>query len=193
MDNSPRSPLWSYKLGLDNDWIPRNPRDAFVRVLVLYCLPIWVEPSGDLQGTCASLGVAQDSPFNGTYQAYQTGGPGANGIINTADRASYGQWPPSSIGLVANAALLPTYTATGPVPTLSTESFPAPTLPTTINGGNGWFNPADNAKGIITVAGCQYPNAWDATAVPVPTATCTGTGAARRRAPLLAPVVTPML
>jgi len=27
--------------------------------------------------------------------------------------------------------------------------------------------------GIFTVAGCSYPNAWDATAVPIPTALCT--------------------
>jgi hypothetical protein len=27
--------------------------------------------------------------------------------------------------------------------------------------------------GIVTVAGCSYPNAWDATAVPIPTALCT--------------------
>jgi len=34
VDNSPRSPLWSYKLGLDNGWIPQNPRDALVRFSV---------------------------------------------------------------------------------------------------------------------------------------------------------------
>lgn len=191
MDDSPRSPLWSYKLGLDNGWIPKNPRDAFVHFLILYYLKIWAESSVDLQGTCASLGVVQDSPFNGTYQVYQTGGPGADGIINSADRASYGQWPPTSVGLVANAALLPTYTATGPIPTLSTENFPLPTA--TFNWGNGWFNSADNAQGIITVAGCSYPNAWDATAAPVPTATCTGIGGARKRAPVPVPVITPML
>jgi hypothetical protein len=172
IDNSPRSPLWSYKLGLDNGWIPQNPRDAF--------------------GTCASLGVVQDSPFNGTYQAYQTGGPGANGIIDAADLTNFGQWPPPSIGLVANAALLPTYTATGPVPTLSTEAFPTPTPATaTYNGGDGWFDAADKAEGMITVAGCSYPNAWDATAVPIPPL-CTGTGGARKRAPVPAPVITPV-
>jgi hypothetical protein len=29
--NSPRAPLWSYKLGLENGWIPHNPREANVR------------------------------------------------------------------------------------------------------------------------------------------------------------------
>jgi hypothetical protein len=44
IDNSPRSPLWSYKLGLDNDWIPQNPRDAYVRLLVLYRLVFKLTP-----------------------------------------------------------------------------------------------------------------------------------------------------
>ena len=30
--NSPRAPLWSYKLGLENGWIPTNPREANVRL-----------------------------------------------------------------------------------------------------------------------------------------------------------------
>jgi len=161
-DNSPRSPLWSYKLGLDNGWIPQNPRDAY--------------------GHCASLGVAQNSPFDGTYEAYQIGTAGTDGTLDAADLAQYGQWPPTSIGLVPNATLLPTYTATGPVPTLPTQTYPAPTPPataTTIDEGDGWFNAADTGKGMVPVAGCSYPNAWDATAVAIPTAVCTGTTQAR--------------
>jgi len=169
VDNRPRTPLWSYKLGLDNGWIPKNPRDSI--------------------GHCASLGIPQDAPFDGTYEAYQTGGPGASGSINPDDLSQY-PWPPKSIGLVSDAALLPTYTATGTVPTLSTQSFPAPTAGAmTVDGGDGWFNDADTAMGIVTVAGCSYPNAWDATAVPVPTALCPGTPV-KKREPF--PVVTPV-
>jgi len=44
VDNSPRSPLWSYKLGIDNGWIPLDPREAVVRApplcLVTYPRPI---------------------------------------------------------------------------------------------------------------------------------------------------------
>lgn len=143
-----------------------------------------------IKGHCASLGVAQDAPFDGTYQAYQTGGTGGDGVINAADLAKYGQWPPTSIGLVDNAVLLPTYTATGQVPTLPTQTFPIPTAVTIADGGDGWFNAADTAKGLVTVAGCSYPNAWDATAVAGPTALCTGTGAVKKRKPVLAPVIT---
>jgi len=159
VDNSVRAPLWSYQLGLDNGWIPANPRDAL--------------------GYCASLGIAQDAPFNGTYLPWQTGGPGA-GTIDPADLATFGQWPPPSVGIVGDDALLPTYTATGPVPTLPTYSYPAPTPAATINEGDGWFNDSDTAQGIITVAGCPYPNPWNATSAPVPTAVCTGTPAKLR-------------
>jgi glucan 1,3-beta-glucosidase len=110
------------------------------------------------------------SPFDGVYQPYQTGD--GNGIIDAADVAQYGVWPPASIGLEADAALLPTYTPTGPVPTLPPATFPSPT-PTTPSGGDGWYDKADTSSGMITVSGCSYPNAWDATAVAVPPV-CTG-------------------
>lgn len=132
------------------------------------------------QGHCASLGIVQDWPFDGTYQAYQIGGAGADGTIDAADLAQYGQWPPTSIGLIPNAALLPTYTATGPVPTLPTQTYPATPAATMVDGGNGWFNAADTARGMATVAGCPYPNAWDATAAAIPTSVCTGTARAKR-------------
>lgn len=167
VDNSPRSPLWSYKLGLDNGWIPKNPRDAF--------------------GHCAAAGIAPGEPFDGNYLPYQTGG--GSGVINAADVAQFGTWPPTSIGLVANAALLPTYTATGAIPTLPTQSFPAPTPSAKIDYGDGWFDDADTAGGVTTVAGCPYPNAWDATAAPVPAAACTGTPR-RKRDPAPAPIIT---
>lgn len=78
------------------------------------------------------------------------------------------------------------------MPTLPTQSFPAPTAGAkTVDGGDGWFNDGDTSMGIVTVAGCSYPNAWDATAVPVPTALCTGTPA-KKREPVLFPVVTPV-
>src|ERR1700722_13871325 len=142
-----------------------------------------------MQGHCASLGIAQDSPFDGTYLPYQTGD--GSGTIDAADVANYGLWPPTSIGLVADATLLPTYTPTGPVPTLPTETFPTPTPSVSIDGGDGWYNSAGTSSGMITVAGCPYPNAWDATAVPVPVAVCTGPAAAllaRETVPL--PVIT---
>lgn len=70
--------------------------------------------------------------------------------------------------------MLPTYTATGPVPTLPTQTYSASTAGPTVDGGNGWADKVDTALGMVPVAGCVYPNAWDATAVAVPTALCTG-------------------
>jgi len=170
VDNSPRAPLWSYKLGLDNGWIPKNPRDA--------------------TGHCAAVGVAPGAPFDGNFQPYQTGD--GSGVIAPAILASFGEWPPTSIGLVPDAALLPTYTATGPVPTLPPATYPAPTPAATIDGGDGWFNDADTVPGMSTVAGCPYPNAWDATDAPIPTALCTGTGAiGKKRGPVPMPTMTP--
>jgi hypothetical protein len=168
IDNMPRSPLWSYKLGLDNGWIPQNPRDA--------------------RGHCASLGVAMNDPFDGTFQAYQTGAAGA-GTVNAADVARYGAWPPTSIGLVPNAAVLPTYTATGSVPTLPPQTYAA-TASVTADVGDGWFNARDTARGVTTVAGCAYPNAWDATGVAVPLAACTGASSGAAPPPPPPPVVT---
>jgi hypothetical protein len=31
-----RAPFWSYKLGLDNGWIPKNPRDALVGLVTAH-------------------------------------------------------------------------------------------------------------------------------------------------------------
>jgi hypothetical protein len=47
------TPLWSYQLGLENGWIPTDPRE--------------------LLGKCASLGSAQ-KPFDMQFKPWQTGG-----------------------------------------------------------------------------------------------------------------------
>lgn len=141
-----------------------------------------------LQGHCASLGVALPAPFS-AYQPWQTGD--GTGVVDAAVQASFGVWPPTSIGDIPNATLLPTYTATGPIPTLPTQTYPAPTPHATIDGGNGWFDAADTIPGITTVAGCTYPNPWDATGLPVPAAVCTGTPV-RKREPVPLPIITPM-
>lgn len=147
------APLWSYQLGLENGWMPTDPRQAV--------------------GACAAAGVTAVQ-FDGTYTPWQTGGAGA-GTIAAVDIAAYGQWPPTSLNGFADptdATLLPTYTATGPVATLPPPTFtPAPTP--AVDVGDGWFDAADNGGGITVVAGCSYPNAWSATSIPIPTACAT--------------------
>ncbi len=92
------SPLWSYQLGLQGGWMPKDPRTA--------------------SGRCDAIGGAPNVPFDGTYQSWMTGGAGAGTIA-----ATYA-WPPASInGADAAVTLLHSYTSTGPVSTL-----PPPTL-----------------------------------------------------------------
>lgn len=151
--NTVESPLWSYKLGLERGWIPKDPRTAV--------------------GTCAALGVSGPI-FDGTFQSWQTGGAGA-GTIAPSSVSSYGQYPPTSInGLTAGAiqSYLPTYTPTGsPIPTLPPPTF-SPKPPSSVSIGNGWYDEDDQALSPTEVAGCSYPSAWDAVSSPMPTAFC---------------------
>ncbi|KAG1804107.1 glycoside hydrolase family 5 protein [Suillus subaureus] len=154
--NSVQSPLWSYQLGLQNGWIPTDPRTAV--------------------GTCAALGVTGPQ-FDGVYEAYQTGGPGA-GTIVASSVTSYGQYPPTPInGLTVGAiqSLLPTYTSTSAVPTLPPPTF-SPSPSPSVSAGNGWFDSGDTGLAPTQVQGCTYPNAWDAVSSAMPTALCPSTG-----------------
>ena len=158
-----RAPLWSYQLGLDNGWMPKDPRTA--------------------QGTCAKLGAGV-ATFDGTYSAWQTGGAGA-GTFSAGATAQF-VWPPTSIaGHVGNAALLPTYTSTGTVHTLPPLTLTA--AGATVTGGNGWADAQDTASAVVTVAGCTYPDPWNAVDAAVPAA-CKG-AAKRTAAP--EPLITP--
>ncbi|KAI6043526.1 glycoside hydrolase family 5 protein [Pisolithus marmoratus] len=154
--NTVQAPLWTYKLGLEQGWIPKDPRTAL--------------------GTCAALGVSGPI-FSGTFQSWQTGGAGA-GTIAPASVSSYSQYPPTSIsGLTAGAiqTYLPTYTPTGsPIPTLSPPTF-SPKPPSSVSIGNGWYDGSDQGLSPTEVAGCSYPNAWDAVSSPMPTALCPST------------------
>ena len=117
-------------------------------------------------GTCAALGVSGPI-FDGTFQPWQTGGVGAGTIAATATAAD--PWPPTSISNVdAPCSLLPSYTPTGTI-----VSLPPPTLTASmtasVNVGSGWFDAQDTASAPTPIAGCSYPNAWDAVGAAVPT------------------------
>jgi glucan 1,3-beta-glucosidase len=88
-----RAPFWSYQLGLENGWIPTDPREAI--------------------GKCASIGQAMNQPFDGVYQPWQTGGDPAAKPTATYD------WPPTTLGNINPASWLPTYTPTAPIITLA--------------------------------------------------------------------------
>ncbi|KAI0829201.1 glycoside hydrolase [Trametes gibbosa] len=131
------APFWSYQLGLENGWVPTDPREAL--------------------GLCASLGFPQNVPWSGTYQSWQTGGAGAGTIAATAV-ASFSQYPPPEISNVGgeNPDQLPMFTATSAVPTLPTPTFSA----ATVTGGDGWADSKDTSLAAVQIAGCVYPNAW---------------------------------
>ncbi|KAG6849606.1 hypothetical protein H0H93_006963 [Arthromyces matolae] len=139
------APLWSYQLGLENGWVPPDPRTAL--------------------GTCASLGVSGPI-FDGQFQSWQTGGVGA-GTIAPSSTSNY-PWPPATISNAGAAAnLLPTYTPTGTI-----VSLPPPTLTASatvsVDPGNGWYNAQDTLGAPTPIAGCTYPDPWDAIDVAVP-------------------------
>lgn len=132
-------------MGLQQGWIPEDPREA--------------------TGACGG-----SSLFNPPLQPWQTGGAGAGNIPSSVTSAY--PWPPASISAAGAISLLPSYTPTGPIPTL-----PVPTLTTssgsmatpTVDVGNGWNNPSDTAGFYVEIPGCKYLDPWiDPSTAPPP-------------------------
>lgn len=130
----PSSPAWHYKLGLEQGWLPKDPRVAGG----------WCKANGFCTGC---------SEFNGTFPVTATGA--ATAVTIAADQvASYGVWPPTSMGPSFTASqikMFPTFTQTASPITLAVAS------PTFSAQGGGWANPSDTAGAYTTVAGCPYP------------------------------------
>lgn len=104
----PTSPAWSYQLGLQEGWMPTDPREAV--------------------GACDST-----DPFVAPLQPWQTGGAGAGNVPQAFfDEFS---WPPATLTNEANIDSLPQYTQTGSVVTLPAPSITA-TGVTAGNGWN---------------------------------------------------------
>jgi len=144
-----QAPFWSYKLGMENGWIPTDPRTA--------------------SGFCESIGQPRNNPFDGNFKPWQTGGATS---VTLAPAATAGlQWPPAALTDQPNAALLPTYTPTGTIVTLPPPTF---TATPTANAGNGWFDAQDQTPLRVPITGCTYPDPWNAVGVAIPAA-CTGT------------------
>ena len=149
------APLWSYKLGLDNGWVSKDPRDSV--------------------GRCKDLGVPNDG-FNGQYQGHATGSGG--GTIPPSVIASW-PWPPVSISNApVPVAQLPMYTPTGTIVTL-----PPPSHTGKVKGVDGWANSQDTAPAPTPISGCVYPDAYSTSGV-VPLSGCsTGGGSSPTPAP----------
>ncbi|KJA22085.1 glycoside hydrolase family 5 protein [Hypholoma sublateritium FD-334 SS-4] len=143
------TPLWSYQLGLEQGWIPKDPRTAV--------------------GMCASLNATL-SDFSGTFSPWQTGTPSS---IPASSSAAF-PWPPATFSVAeVPVSLMPTYTNTAAIITMPPATFTA--APSTLtSAANGWLNTLDTAGGVTAVAGCVYPDEYVATFAVIPTAPCTG-------------------
>ena len=148
------SPHWSYRLGLEQGWLPKDPRKA--------------------AGVCASQGVT--TLWTPPLAAWQTGGQGA-GTISSAQLQSFGAWPPTTLSpSITNVNALPQYTPTGSLPTLTVPTFTGSA--STVSVGNGWFDSSDTLGYYASIQGCSYPDGWSAVSAPVPT----GCGGSQKRA-----------
>jgi len=142
-------PMWHYKLGLQQGWVPKDPREA--------------------AGHCAKSLTATQI-FDGKYPSSATGGVGA-GTLDPVASASH-TFPPPTISpsfTGTQVALLPTYTPTGTLKTLFAPTFTAAPSATV---GTGWNNPADNQPAYVPIANCPYPDSWNAVTAPLPASTC---------------------
>ncbi|PSR94059.1 hypothetical protein PHLCEN_2v4487 [Hermanssonia centrifuga] len=132
------SPAWSYQLGLQEGWMPADPRVA--------------------AGTCGNT-----APWQPPLQSWQTGGAGA-GQIPATFTSSYA-WPPTSISGGGAATDLPTYTPTGALPTLPAPTF-TKSAGGTVDAGSGWLNSADNTGMNVAIPTCNYLDPWIGNAAP---------------------------
>ncbi|WWC69986.1 uncharacterized protein I206_103930 [Kwoniella pini CBS 10737] len=147
------NPFWNYQLGLQQGWIPKDPRTAI--------------------GTCLGDGVAAN-PFDGTFSnPAVTGGAGA-GTIAAADSSSF-PWPPRSFTNIAAGDMdaIYQYTQTGNVITMPAPTFTSPGSSATIDAGNGWYNAnADSRQAYAAISGCSYPPEYSAATLGVPADAC---------------------
>lgn len=146
MTGTVQAPAWSYKLGLDNGWMPLDPREA--------------------DGACGN-----PDPWTPPLQSWQTGGAGAGNIPPGATN-NY-PWPPANIANGGPVNQLPAYAPKGPIPTLPPPTYTAIGSTQTANAGNGWNNAADQAGMYIQIPGCQYLDPWVGNAAP-PVPLCPG-------------------
>jgi hypothetical protein len=154
------APHWSYQLGLQEGWMPTDPRAAI--------------------GQCGNT-----SPFEGTLSSWQTGGASAGNI--PTDVLNELSWPPPSIvfdGKVTSpGSVLPTYAPSGSPVTLPgltmTPASGQPSATKTVTPGSGWANTADTAGMMKPIAGCNYLDPWIGSSVSPPSPLCTNAAAAR--------------
>nr|VWO98693.1 V-type proton ATPase subunit H [Ganoderma boninense] len=126
------APAWSYQLGLEQGWMPKDPRLS--------------------DGVCENT-----DPFNPPLQAWQTGGAGAGQIPQSSLDAL--AWPPATLTDEAVLSTLPQYTQTGSLITLPGPSITS-VSGASFSTGNGWANPTDSAQMFVPISSCGYLDPW---------------------------------
>ncbi|BGP44003.1 hypothetical protein JCM10450v2_008219 [Rhodotorula kratochvilovae] len=160
------NPMWNYQLGLQEGYIPPNPRAVL--------------------GSCDAIGAEFGQSYSqvpaSTLAPWMTGGAGAGTFADQAMYTQYSAWPPSSFGVASGSTLgpyatpvenLPTYTPTGSRITLATAAqptaWPSGYNASSISNGNGWFQPSDTASFYRPVSSCSYVDPWSGAGVAIPT------------------------
>jgi len=126
------SPSWSYQLGIENGWIPPDPRKS--------------------AGVCGN-----PTPWVGPLTAPQLGGAGAGQIAPNV-QALY-QWPPANINNGGPVAQLPQYYPTAQLAVLASPTF-KDSKGKPIDAGNGWNNAQDTTLMSVPNANCPYLTPW---------------------------------
>lgn len=140
----------------------------------------------DAAGVCGNT-----DPWQPPLAPWQTGGAGAGDIPATVTAAL--AWPPASIRNGGPIEAVPSYTHTGPLPTLSAlpiTAGPNETITRTVDIGSGWNNADDNVGYAVEVPGCSYLDPWVTPAAAPPSPLCAALGR-RDPEPIPAPIITP--
>jgi glucan 1,3-beta-glucosidase len=164
------APLWSYQLGLEQGWMPQDPRAS--------------EGMCDRAGAGSSKKVVFDT-FDGKYKPSQTG-EGDGKVAETA-RAAFGQWPPISLkGQPTPTAVggdpgapwraMPTYTQTGTMSALGLTYPPASSTSSAKVTNSGAKTGTGEVRPRFTpVKDCLYPDPYMVTDAGAPTTViCSG-------------------
>ncbi|KAI0082781.1 exo-beta-1,3-glucanase [Panus rudis PR-1116 ss-1] len=140
------SPAWSYQLGLQEGWMPKDPREAI--------------------GACGNT-----APFKGPLQDWQTGG--AKSYNMPATFTSSYAWPPTAITSAGAVTDLPSYTPTGSLITLPGPTF-TKSAGGSVDVGSGWANSADSTGMMVPIPTCSYLDPWVGPTAAPPSPLCGG-------------------
>jgi hypothetical protein len=120
----------------------------------------------DPRTALGACGAGAGPVWSGQFDSWMTGGAGAGQL-----KTDY-PWPPATItNAPAVPTALPAYTPTGSISTLPMPTY-TDRAGKAIVSGNGWYDAQDTVPAPTPIAGCTYPDAWNAQNVAVP-AGCT--------------------